>query len=489
MVGSCSKCQPEPQRSCFLFHESGYKVEATIRSKEKYLLISLNLACFAPLRELFFFDLLIQKQRKFQVCLARLMFSIVERRQFLVRCGRQGSFRSWWVDHDKALLCIGASVMLVAALAWLAYEFWRLLWQPEPLGAIDLRILHRLVDGWFAGRPVYRDVRDAIHPPATYALLWPLLGWLPLTAARWLWAVTTVAALGWLSYIVVQKSQAQTIFERAVAALMPVSMYATGAAIGNGQLIVHLLPILVTGLVLLQPRQREWRVDLLAALLILITFVKPSVSLPFFWIVLFIPDSPRPALLVALGYFALSLFAVSFQEADIMTLVRGWLARSSEIAVGPGQGNVANLHVWLGNLALEQWILPTSLIVLLALGFWIYRYRHVDLWLLLGVTAYVTRFWTYHRWYDDLLILLPMVALFRIAKQPAACEGADIVAGILLAVTIVAMLAPGGLFLFPPPWNLRYVTGQIIVWIVGLIFLLYQAWQIKKHRLMDGLAY
>jgi hypothetical protein len=410
------------------------------------------------------------------------MFSIVERRQFLVRCGRQGSLtlRSWWVDYDEILLRIGASVMLVAALVWLAYEFWRLLWQPGPLGAIDLRILHSLVDGWFAGRPLYRDVRDAIHPPATYALLWPLLGWLPFAAARWLWAVTTMAALGWLSYIVVQKSQAKTIFERAVAALMPVSMYATGATIGNGQLIVHLLPILVTGIVLLQPRHREWRVDFLAALLILITFVKPSVSLPFFWIVLFIPDSPRPALLVGLGYFALTMLAVSFQQADIMTLIRGWLARSSEIAVTSGQGNVANLHVWLGSIGLDAWILPTSSIVLLALGFWIYCYRDVDLWLLLGVTAYVTRFWTYHRWYDDLLILLPMVALFRIAKQPPACEGADVAAGILLAVTTVAMLAPGGLFLFPPPWNLWYLTGQIIVWIAGLIFLLYQAWQEKN---------
>jgi hypothetical protein len=410
------------------------------------------------------------------------MSSMVERQQFLARCGRQGSstLRSCWADHHKLLLRIAASIMLVAALVWLGYEFWRLLWQPEPWGAIDLRTLHELVHGWFAGRPLYKDVGDAIHPPATYALLWPLLGWLPLTAARWLWAVTTVMALGWLVYIVVQKSQAESVFERAVAALMPLSMYATGAAIGNGQLIVHLLPILVTGLVLLQPQQRGWRVDLLAAVLILITFVKPTVSLPFFWIVLFVPKSPRPALLVALGYFALTLFALSFQESDVMTLARGWLARSSEIALRPGQGNVANLHIWLGSIGLDSWILPTSFMVLLALGFWIYRYRQADLWLLLGVTAYVTRFWTYHRWYDDLLILIPMVALFRIAKQRSAPVGIDVIAGMLLAITMIVMVAPGGLFLFPPPWSTRYVTGQIIVWIAGLILLMEQARHEKK---------
>lgn len=52
--------------------------------------------------------------------------------------------------------------------------------------------------------------------------------------------------------------------------------------------------------------------------------------------------------------------------------------------------------------------------------------------------------------------------------------------GTLLAITMLAMLAPGSLFLFPPPWNVWYVTGQIIVWIIGLIFLLGQAWHEKN---------
>jgi hypothetical protein len=42
------------------------------------------------------------------------------------------------------------------------------------------------------------------------------------------------------------------------------------------------------------------------------------------------------------------------------------------------------------------------------------------------------------------------------------------------------MLAPGGLFLFPPPWNMRYVAAQIVIWILGLIFLVAQA-RIEKQ--------
>jgi len=404
------------------------------------------------------------------------MLSALARRHVKIRWATcsAADFRQWWAERHDRLLGIAAALMLVAALVWLTYEFWRLLWQTGWWGAVDLRTLQGLVREWFAGRPVYSTSIDAIHPPATYALLWPLLGWLEFTPARWLWAVTVLTALGWLSLLSVRESGAETRSERAVAALMPISAYATGAAIGNGQVIVHLLPMLVTGLFLLRRHEPNWRSDLLAGLLILFTLVKPSLSAPFFWIVLFAANSLRPAWVAALGYIALTGFALSFQHTDLAALVGDWHSRSSVVALTPGQGNVSNLHIWLSTLGLKQWILPASLLMLMILGVWIYKHRSVEIWLLLGVTAYVARFWTYHRWYDDLVILLPMIALFRLAKR-CPRPGADVLAGALLALTILAMLAPGGLFLFPPPWNMHYVAAQVVIWLAGLIFLAEQA--------------
>jgi hypothetical protein len=72
-----------------------------------------------------------------------------------------------------------------------------------------------------------------------------------------------------------------------------------------------------------------------------------------------------------------------------------------------------------------------------------------------------------------------MVALFRIAKQGSSAEGGNVVAGVLLAITMLTTLAPGGLYLFPPPWNTLYLAGQVFVWIVVLIFLLHQTNQEK----------
>jgi hypothetical protein len=170
--------------------------------------------------------------------------------------------RHWWTEHKDRLFRVALTLMFVAAVVWLGYQFWRLLGQTR-FGALDLRLLHRLVHDWFAGRPIYSYSRDAIQPPATYVLLWPLLGWLEVTAARWLWAASTIAALGWLSFLSVRESRAQTRQERALAALMVLSAYATGAAIGNGQVIVHILPMLVAGLLLLRRAESSWRSDLL----------------------------------------------------------------------------------------------------------------------------------------------------------------------------------------------------------------------------------
>jgi hypothetical protein len=390
------------------------------------------------------------------------------------------AIRNLWANHDRSLLRIAIAFMAMAACVWLGYEFWRLLLQAGEWGAVDLRMIQAWVKDWFTSAPP-----AGLFPPASYAILWPLMGWLAFTSARWLWALTTVAALAWLACLAVRHTLADTRLERTVALLMPLSMYATGAAIGNGQLVLHIMPLLITGLVFLDRRQRVWRLDLFAATLVLIALVKPNISVPFLWIVLFVPRSLRPVALVALGYLGLTWFAMSFKDADLMTVLRGWFTRTSAVAGQAGYGNVSNVNVWLSAVGLEKWILPTSVLCLTALGGWLYEHRRVDLWLRLGVTAYVTRLAIYHRWYDDLLLLLPMIALFRIAKQETITSGAGVAAGVLLVATMLVVVAPGGLFLLPPPFDSWYVTAQVTVWIIGLVFLAVQARYRKSLHIRD----
>jgi hypothetical protein len=376
-----------------------------------------------------------------------------------------------WTGRRAVLLRAAVMIMGVIAVLFLAYELWRLIGQQGESGAIDLKQFHAWVQRWFAG-----EATQSTYPPATFAILWPLLGWMPLPAARVLWAVSSLAALAWLSFLIVRESGANTRLEAWFVGLMPVSMYATGLTIGGGRLIVHQLPLLVAGLLLLLQGPARWRRDLLATVLISLALMKPSVAAPFFWLVLFIPGRIRPALLVACEYATLTLTAVAFQAAGLAPLLQDWAGRSVRVsAVASVELDNASLQSLLAAFGLQRWDALASLLVLAALGLWIYFHRRADLWLLLGVVALVARFWTYHAPYDDLLVLLPMVTLFRVAAQGLSESRRPTLAGVLLACTLLSTLAPGGRYLLPWPLNTVYITGQVCVWLAVLGFLHYQA--------------
>jgi hypothetical protein len=260
-------------------------------------------------------------------------------------------------------------------------------------------------------------------------------------------------------------------------------MYPAGATIGNGQLIIHILPALLAGIFLLQQNNITWQRDVLASILFLASLAKPTISAPFFWLILMLPGRLRPALLIISGYAGLTFFAASFQEEGVLRLVEKWLALGSKLAnKGVGYGNV---HGGLAALGLASLVVAVTLLLILLAGLWIARHRHVDLWVLLGVTAIVTRLCAYHRWYDDLLILLPMIALFRLTKRAELFTGSAVLAGALLGINLLTMLAPGGKYLFPPPWSRMYTAIQLLVWMMTLLFLLIcaQYWPTGKSAM------
>jgi len=373
-------------------------------------------------------------------------------------------------------MLVTVALMSLSAVIWLGYEFWRLLLQPSPLGAIDLMLRFTETKLWFSGQPIYGIERTSPYPPATYLLLWPFLGWLNSMHARWLWALTSVLALAWLIGLFLRESHAQTRLEKAFIILIPLATYGAGACIGNGQLIVHILPCLCASLLFLAKDRRRWQDDLLASSLFIAALVKPSVTAPFFWILLFRPGRMRPAVLVVCGYMGISLISGSFQESGIVVLMQDWLASSrEELMHNAILWSHGNLHSLLAMFGLESWSPVSSLIVLTALGVWMFFNKKKDIWLLMGVTACVSRFYTYHGWYDDAVLTLPMVALFRMSKTDllATKDRGDV--KLLLAFSLAVMIAPGGTSLFPRPWSTVFVTVQSFIFLIILGFLLMHA--------------
>jgi len=381
--------------------------------------------------------------------------------------------RTWWRRHRETVLRAAVLVMAVFAVEMLAGEFRRLVFSPRPEGAVDLKLRHTEVERWFSGLPVYSALRDAGYPPATYSLLWPLIGWLPLGAVRILWATTAIVALGGMTVLTNHQCQPNTVTESAFAALMVVSINAIGVTIGNGQLLLHVLPALLGGILILHGSRRTWWNEWLAALLLLFSLVKPNGSAPFFWIVLFLPGRWRAKLAVAAGYIAATLVAVRFQPSGLTALLGQWLSRASAVGARDGYGHLGILCAALG---VDNWLLPGSLVVLLGLGAWTFRHRRCDLWILLGVAGIVARIWTYHHLYDDILVVFPMVALFRQAKRSGSGGTSDLQAGLLLGLILTTALTPTRLYTkWPRPWPLLFSGTHVMVWFAVLAFLLQEA--------------
>src|SRR3546814_1321292 len=82
-----------------------------------------------------------------------------------------------------------------------------------------------------------------------------------------------------------------------------------------------------------------------------------------------------------------------------------------------------NLHFWLGQLGLRDWIFPASGLAFALHGLWAWRHREADLWVRIGVAAIVARLWAYHRVYEDLLLVLPLIALYRLARPEEPTTG------------------------------------------------------------------
>lgn len=375
------------------------------------------------------------------------------------------------------MLAFAAVAMIAAALWRLGNELPRLLWETDGAGAFDLQLRHREVHRWFTGRSVYDEVERGDYPPASYVLLGPFLGWTGLPGARWVWAITTLLALGLLSSIAVRASTTQTRGTTLVIALLPFSVYATSATIRVGQLANHVVPLLLAGVLMLRRDRALWKEDGLAALLLLGSLVKPTLVAPFFWIVCFVPGRIRPIVLVSVGYAALSIFATAFQDGDVLSIMTGWLGERPQVLRGH-----ANLHKWFALAGLRPWAQPVSLLILGLTAVWVFLHRRADIWLLLGVCAVVAHFWMHHRLYDDVLILIPMIALMRVAARGPSEDGSDVAAGLLFAASWVSMHLPASLLSFPPPTPLVVEAGQSIVWLGALALLAHEAHRVRSAQ-------
>jgi hypothetical protein len=176
-----------------------------------------------------------------------------------------------------------------------------------------------------------------------------------------------------------------------------------------------------------------------AGLLLGMSLVKPTVSLPF--VALFLADRRYRALTACAVYLAASFaLTVALTGDGPVTLLRETLEGSSRFATG-GYG----LWQWVraGGASQSMALTLNALVFLvpfLGMTWWYLpdRPQQADAWLpLLALAAVVARVFTYHNSIDNVLLAFPVVAL-----SYRAARGEDVAAGVLAAALIVSVLIP-----------------------------------------------
>ena len=172
---------------------------------------------------------------------------------------------------------------------------------------------------WFRGVSIYETRVDAVYPPASYLVLWPLLGWSSSGFTRVFWLVPTILTTAWLCALVARYGGALEASRRRLLWVLPLASYPVGASVGNGQLSILVVACVFAGVMLIADAPRSWRRDLSIAALMLVALVKPSVSAYFFWIPLLTPGGFRAACLVVAGYALLTVAACAAHQMALST--------------------------------------------------------------------------------------------------------------------------------------------------------------------------
>lgn len=388
-------------------------------------------------------------------------------------------------DERRGQFLIGMVVALfvLMAVVKLVPAFQRLVFQDiDKLGAVDLRLRWNETKAWFAG---YR-VKGNVYPAASFAMFWPLMGWLSLAQTRVLWVPLYLGSLGWLSRLCMRECSPATPRGRVAAALLPWALTSSAVTISIGQLGLFTLPAAIAFALVLARGTNSVRNDLRAGALFVASAMKPTIAAPFAWLLIALSRRLRPGAIASAVYGGLSALALSFlipervrpDESAVLLpdTFRQFGSNEEPLKVAQGfflqgYGNLQNLAVNAGLNAYQSFVLP--MVAVLACGAWAWRRRHADVWILLAVCGLVARMSFYHRLYDDLLALPAIVALARIAasRAKASVEGLDdgtaIVARLLLVACATAGCMPGYLMIHLPVTH-AFATGS---WLATLWFL------------------
>ena len=299
------------------------------------------------------------------------------------------------------------------------------------------------------------EVGGGGYPPwafFTALVLVPPINW-PVT--KLFFAILNAFSLGimaWFTYRITRP------YGRLPAFGLLTSVLAIGQnsyALGMGQygLVVNAM---IAGMALCLTAERPIGAGMLYGL----SLVKPSISAPFFFVLI---DRRWSAITAAMVYIATASLAIwAITGTDPMTMLIQILdGRRAGGLPGIGdRGPIAiALHLGISEPIAFRVAAITGLVVSF-LVMWAFRQSHIII--LLGTASVLGRLWMVHRPYDDVMMAFLLIAIGHLALRESR-----------LSNDIVFALVAISLWLPPRVSDIPYIGySQLLIWIFSLVYLL-----------------
>lgn len=383
--------------------------------------------------------------------------------------------RVWkrWGSVAVWLATLGVSVV---AIHRMTYALPHAVRKVEHWSAVNVAYRYDELTQFFAGVPIYHENFGRLtYPPATYVFLWPVLGWLPLESARVLFVATNLVSAIIIALMGYRLTDRHPQGERFLIVAIVFACYPLQVSAFLGHMPAQVVALVAIAALILSRARAGWATDVVASACLAASLVKPTLAPPLVVAVLIATWRWRPVLLTGGIYVAVALVASTAQPVGVVELHLAWLRANTAHAVATELIEaLPNLHNWLSWAGLGRWGPAASILALAAYSVWAWRRRRADVWLLIGTGALVARLWSYHRPYDDIVILLAAIALLRVARGPD--RRLRVAAAVLFAVTCAALLTPAwALYNLERPTIRLVYAAQTTLWLTLMVFFVMSA--------------
>ena len=331
---------------------------------------------------------------------------------------------------------------------------------------------HQSIDLIYEKVNIYHETAHSIYPPSTFLFISALSLNINYYNMDEVWAFINIVSLISLSaiiYFFLKNYKCKWILILSV-----LSLHSIPHALGVGQISIVFISFFLLSIYMIIYHRNNY-ILIFGTLLLTISLGKFSLFLPFIPLLVINNKLRYPTLVSIAINFTLSYAILYRVDSNIYEYVASLASSSSEIkALGS-----LDLNAFLSLINAPDYLNtvgPVAVLLLAAVITIHYRER-VNLFPLLALMAIVSRLFIYHNHYDNFILVIPLVYIFKFYWNYSDKNYA-----ILYFLFLVSLIIPARFLVWSEPIYGITLIYQLIIWLLTAVIIFNHLHESKSQK-------